>query len=137
MTVNRITPYLSVSDGRAAIEWYGRVFGATVVDGELHAQGDRIGHASLRIGDVDLYLSDEYPELGAESPTRLGGSTVALVVHVDDVDATWATAVEAGAEADRPPTDQMDFRSCWFRDPWGHRWSAMGPPGGTADEGDG
>lgn len=127
MTANALTPYLSVSDARAAIAWYGQVFGATVVADELYEEGDRIGHASLKIGTIDLYLSDEYPDLGAESPTRLGGSTVALVLHVDDVDATWDAAVAAGASANRPPADQMDFRSCWFRDPWGHRWSAMGP----------
>ncbi|MGI9596529.1 MAG: VOC family protein [Acidimicrobiales bacterium] len=126
MSATAITPYLSVDDAKAAIEWYGAVFGATVVEGEFYQEGDRIGHASLKIGSADLYVSDEYPELGAESPARLGGTTVAVVLHVDDVDGVWQAAVDAGATPDRPPADQMDFRSCWFRDPWGHRWSAMG-----------
>lgn len=130
MSTPGITPYLAVDDARAAIEWYGTVFGATLVDGELYEDGERIGHASLKIGSADLYVSDEYPELGAESPARLGGSTVAVVIDVEDVDVAWQTAVDAGATADRPPADQMGFRSCWFKDPWGHRWSAVGPQAG-------
>ena len=47
----------------------------------------RIGHAELVIGTVRLFLSDEYPEVGAMSPRTLGGSTVALHLEVADVDA--------------------------------------------------
>lgn len=121
-----LVPYLAVHDGRAAIEWYEAVFDAAVVPGDVHEMPDgRIGHATLIIGGAELYLADEYPEVGAVSPTTAGASTVAVVVRVGDVDDVFARAVAQGADPQRPPADQMGFRSCWFLDPFGHRWSAM------------
>ena len=117
-------PYLTVSDGRAAIEWYGKVLGTSVVEGELYEMDDgRIGHATLDLGAGTFYLSDPYPELGVQSPDMLGGSTAAMVVHVDDADETYDLAVAQGAEAQRPVENQRGLRSGWFLDPWGHRWS--------------
>ena len=119
-----LIPYLSVTDSRAAIEFYRDVFGAEVVDGEVVEMDDgRIGHASLKVGDADLYLADEFPEMNILSPTTRGGGTVAMVIRVDDADETYARALAAGAEAERPVTNQHGARSGWFVDPWGHRWS--------------
>ena len=42
-------------------------------------------------------LADENPEMGARSPRSIGGSPVTIHVYVDDVDAAFARAVEAGA----------------------------------------
>jgi hypothetical protein len=45
-----LTPYICVTDSRAAIEWYPEVFQATV-RGKPHVMDDgRIGHAELEIG---------------------------------------------------------------------------------------
>ena len=45
-----LTPYIYVTDSRAAIEWYREVFQATV-KGKPHVMDDgRIGHAELEIG---------------------------------------------------------------------------------------
>ena len=122
--MSKVIPYLTVSDSRAALDFYQTVFGATVVDGELYEMEDgRIGHLSMKIGDAHLYISDEFPEMGVLSPTTRGGATSAVVIHVDDTDATYATALANGANAERPPANQMGFRSAWFHDPWGHRWS--------------
>lgn len=125
---NTFIPYLAVSDGRAAVEFYKTVFGAEIVEGELFEMDDgRLGHASLRVGDGLLFLSDEFPELGAHAPTSIGGSTVAIVVHVDNADDTLALAVATGATLDRPVKVQFGNRSGWFVDPWGHRWSPTSP----------
>jgi PhnB protein len=49
---------------------------------------------------------------------------VTISVFVDDVDKTFATAVEAGAKELRAPEDQFyGDRSGQFEDPFGHRWS--------------
>jgi len=119
-----LIPYLAVSNGRAAIDFYAQVFGAEIVEGEVFEMDDgRLGHASLQIGSANLYVSDEYPEVGAHAPTSLGGSTVAVVIHVDSADDTMAAAVAAGATLDREVANQHGHRSGWFIDPWGHRWS--------------
>lgn len=123
-----IIPYLAVDDARSAIEFYRRVFGAEPVDGELFEMDDgRIGHVTLAVGEARLYLSDEYPEMNVQGPKARGGTTVAIVIQVDDADDTYATAVAAGATAERPVENQHGARSGWFHDPWGHRWSPTSP----------
>lgn len=123
-----ITAYLAVHDGQAAIEFYQSVFGAEPIDGERYDMDDgRLGHISLAIGDSLLYLSDEFPEVGAVGPHAAGASTVALIFWVDDVDATYDAAIEEGAIANRPPANERSFRNAWFVDPFGHRIGLQGP----------
>jgi len=121
--MTRLTPYLTVHDGAAAIAFYAAAFGAHEV-GERYTEEDgKVGHATLQIGDAVLFLSDEYHEYGAYAPATVGHSTTALALTVDDVDAAYARAVAAGATADREPTDQgPGGRRGWLVDPFGHRW---------------
>ncbi|MDL9979018.1 VOC family protein [Microbacterium sp. ASV49] len=121
-----ITPYLTVSDGPAALDFYRRAFGAEVIERYDDADG-RLAHATLDVGGAILLVSGEYPELGAVSPTTLGGSTAAVVLAVVAPDATYAAAVDAGATADRPiEVDGSGARSGWIVDPFGHRWNIRG-----------
>ncbi|QCB94726.1 VOC family protein [Cellulomonas shaoxiangyii] len=124
--MTRLTPYLTVHDAAGAIDWYAAAFGAREV-GERYVEDGVVGFAELRIGDDALYLSDEAHEYGAYAPRTLGHSTAALALTVDDVDRTYATALQAGATADRPPTDQGDERRGWLVDPFGHRWALASP----------
>lgn len=119
-----LTPYLTVDDGTAAIAFYAAAFGAEEV-GERYTDDDgRIGHASLRIGGHALYLSDENHDYGAYAPKTLGQSTAAIVLGVEDVDATYAAAIAAGATVDREPTGaEGGGRRGWLIDPFGHRWA--------------
>lgn len=119
----RLTPYLTVDDGAAAIAFYAAALGAEEV-GKRYVEADgRIGHATLRIGDDELYLSDESHDYGAYAPKTVGQTTVALMLAVEDVDATYAAAIAAGATVDREPTGAEDGgRRGWFVDPFGHRW---------------
>ena len=119
---HRLTPYIAVTDGGRAIEWYIDVFGAREVVRYV-ADDDRVGHAELDLGGARLYLSDEYPDHGVTSPATLGGTPVGLHVTVPDVDAVWTHAIAAGAQGQRPPEDQpYGERSSTFVDPFGHRW---------------
>lgn len=130
---NRMVPYLAVTDGRAAIDFYIEVFGAEVVEEELFEMDDgRLGHASLIVGgDAPLYVSDEFPELNVLAPVTRGGSGVGVIIHVDDADETIAAAVSAGGTLERSAVDQHGARSGWFVDPWGHRWSPTSPATGV------
>jgi PhnB protein len=84
----------------------------------------KIGHAEVTIGKATIMLSDEYPEMDIVSPQRLGGTTAALMIYVEDVDAVFAQAVAAGAEVIQPVTVQFyGDRSGQLRDPFGHKWS--------------
>lgn len=118
-----VMPYLHVDGANAAIEFYTSVLGATERM-RMDAPGGRIGHAELQIGDAVVMLADEFPDMGVRGPKSLGGSAVTIHAYVDDVDAVFARAIEAGATEVRPVEDQFyGDRSGQFEDPFGHRWS--------------
>jgi uncharacterized glyoxalase superfamily protein PhnB len=118
-----LSPYIAVSDARAAIAWYQSVLGA-VPDGNPIVMDDgRIGHAQLRFDGSLLMLSDEYPEIGVTAPPTVGGTTFALAVYVPNCDAAIAAAEADGATVLRPPADSpYGHRGGVILDPWGHRW---------------
>jgi len=120
--LHSVTPYLACRDAERAIEWYQDVFGARAVGEPVVMDDGSIGHAELRIGDTVFMLAGEFPEELHFGPDTLGGSTVALMVHVPDADATYARAVEQGATALRPVQLAYGARRGVVRDPFGHRW---------------
>ena len=118
----QVTPYISVKDSAAAIEFYKKAFGATELT-RIPMPDGRIGHAEIKIGDATIMMADEYPEIQFLSPESLGGSTVVIHVYVDDVDAFASRAVAAGANLVRPVADQpYGDRNCKIVDPFGHAW---------------
>lgn len=85
--IHRVETYLSVSDPRAAIAFYGEAFGARMIDEPLIMADGRIGHCELQIGDSVVRVAGEHPIEGVLNPASLGGTTVQLYVTVDDADA--------------------------------------------------
>jgi PhnB protein len=119
----RVTPYLIVDGGAAAIEFYASVFGATERM-RMDAPEGRIGHAELEIGDSVIMLADEHPEMNARGPRSIGGTPVSLHVYVEDADSVFERAIEAGAKPVRPVEDQFyGDRLGSFEDPFGHHWN--------------
>ncbi len=118
-----LTPYLSIDGAEAAIEFYRKVFGARERM-RMSAPEGKIGHAELEIGDALIMLADEFPEMSAPSPKKLGGSAVTLSLYVEDVDSVVEAALEAGATEVRAVENQFyGDRSGQLEDPFGHRWS--------------
>lgn len=119
--INEVYPYLHVGDGAAAIEFYGRVFGAQELMRLAYPDG-RIARAELKLGPVTLMLADEHPP-GILSPLAFGGTGSSIHLHVDDVDTLARRATAAGATMVMEPTDQSHGeRQCRIRDPFGHEW---------------
>ena len=118
-----VIPYLTVGDGHAALQFYAEVFGAVRTGETFEMDDGRLGHAEFNIGDQRFYLADEFPEMNLRTPSKAGSNSVSLVLAVDNCDAVYAHALEAGATGERQPSNQHGFRSGWFVDPWGHRWS--------------
>ena len=119
--MTRITPYLTVHDGEAALEFYAHAFGAQVR--ERYDDGGQVAHATLEVDGAIFFVSDEYTEMGAYAPKTVGHATCAVVLTVDDADAAYQTAVAAGATGDREVADDPGGRSGWVVDPFGHRWN--------------
>jgi uncharacterized glyoxalase superfamily protein PhnB len=124
-------PYLTVANARDAIAWYVDAFGASVVGDPFEMDDGRIGHAELAIAGGVLYLADEYPEIGLKAPDPQATS-VSLMLHVPDTDATLERARERGAEVQREPYENYGNRTATIVDPFGHRWMLSGPVTGAA-----
>jgi len=119
----RMSPSLAVDDGAKALDFYTAVFDATERM-RMNGPDGKVAHSELQVGDSVLMVSDESPEMGYLGPKKVGGSPVVISVYVEDVDATFAKALELGAKATREPEDQFyGDRSGQFEDPWGHKWS--------------
>jgi PhnB protein len=119
----RVSPYLVVDGAQKAIEFYTTVLGFTERM-RMPGPDGRIGHAEMQLGDSVVMLADEFPDVGAKAPSAYGGTPVSLSVYVEDVDATFERAAEAGATVVRPLENQFyGDRSATFDDPFGHRWT--------------
>jgi len=124
-------PYLAVANARDAIAWYVDTFDAAVVGDPYEMDDGRIGHAELAIGGGVFYLSDEYPALGVKAPAPQATS-VSLMLHVSDTDATLERARERGAQVQREAYENYGGRNATIIDPFGHRWMLSGPVTGAA-----
>ena len=115
-------PSLVVDNGAEAIDFYERAFGARV-RGRMDAPGGIVAHAELELGSSVIMLSDAFPQSTARPPRELGGTTSSVFLYVEDVDAVFQQAVDAGATV-AMPVDDMFWGDRYGRitDPFGHQW---------------
>jgi PhnB protein len=119
----QVMPYLIVDGASEAIKFYQGVFGATE---RMRIEGPdgKLGHAELQIGKAVIMLADENPGMNIEGPRSVGGTPVTIHVYLEDADAAFERAVQAGAKPLRAVEDQFyGDRSGQFEDPYGHRWN--------------
>jgi PhnB protein len=105
-----------------AIDFYKEAFGAVVLrqwdneDGSVHV-------AEMSIRGALFHLHEESTRLAAFSPGRVGATTVAIGLFVDNVHGTMAAAVAAGGKELDPVQDyDYDYRQGCIADPFGHQW---------------
>ena len=101
-TYRTVTPYLLVSDADAELTFLKAAFAAHEVNCQRNADGS-VMHAEIAIGDSLVMLG----QAGGKWAPR----PAALYLWVKDVDATYATALAAGASSESEPEDK----------PYGHR----------------
>lgn len=118
-----VTPHLICAGAADAIAFYKRAFNA-VEEGVLNAPDGKVMHAQIRVNGSSVMLVDEMPQWGALGPKSLNGSPVTIHLYVEDVDATVAQAVEAGAKITMAVSDTFwGDRYGKIEDPFGHQWS--------------
>jgi PhnB protein len=118
-----VTPHLVVRGGTKALEFYNKAFGAET-RGVFAGPGGKIMHAEMKIGDSIIMLSDEAPEMGSKGPQSLGGCPGGVFLYVENVDAAFKRATDAGATANMPPQDMFwGDRFSKVTDPFGHLWA--------------
>jgi PhnB protein len=114
-----VTPMLSVSDMRRAMNFYTTALGFTVKQVMDSPQGPV--HAELTFRDTTLMLGPESHEQGSLSAKSIGNTPVTLYMLVESVDDLIATAVAAGGTVLMPVMDMF----------WGDRCGVIGDPEGN------
>jgi PhnB protein len=118
-----ITPHICVRGAERAAAFYRDAFGAEEIS-RVPTPDGRLMSVRLRIGDGNLHLADEFPELGVLAPPSIGGTAVVLSMEVVDAEAVFAQAIAAGAEVCEPLQDAFwGDRHGQVEDPFGHRWN--------------
>jgi PhnB protein len=118
-----ISAHIVVQGAERAGAFYADAFGAREVS-RIPTPDGRLMSVVLRIGDSELHLADEFPEMGVLAPPSIGGTPVVLALSVDDAEAVFAQATAAGADV-RQPLGEMFWgdKHGQVEDPFGHRWN--------------
>lgn len=116
--MHTVTPALVFQNCAEALAFYAKAFGAVETSRAPDPSGKKIFHGSFTIGDSTFFCSDEFPEMGIRAqPARFW-------TYGEEIDARFARAVEAGAQAAMPPTDAFwGDRFGIVNDPFGHQWT--------------
>src|SRR5512143_2295213 len=105
-----VTPYFYLKDAARFIDFLKSAFGATEIDRMAGPDGT-VMHAALQVGDSRLMLSEGEPK------------PCALFLYVEDVDAQYRRALQAGATSEQAPADQFwGDRFASVNDGWGNTW---------------
>jgi uncharacterized glyoxalase superfamily protein PhnB len=132
MNGQRIVPFIGYEDAAGAIEWLGRAFGFREDRDARYEENGTITHAELELDGGKIYLSTPP---GYASPMTLRAESESArraydnphvidghFVLVDDVDAHYARAREAGATILSEPEEKYGLRMYNAEDLEGHRW---------------
>lgn len=113
-TFPSVRAFLNLRDVAGAIDFYARAFGAQE-QGRLYGRDGVIVHAELLVGDSIVSLA----EAVIDPPTRS-----VCHLHVDDADAWWSRAVDAGARIVMPIENAYwGERFGILEDAWDTRWA--------------
>ena len=126
----RISTALYYEDANKAIDWLSRAFGFEL---RLKVEGDegRVEHSELTFGEGLIMVGEAKPEKYPYMRTPQGaggGNTQNLMVYVDDVEAHFKQAREAGAKITSEPKTTDYGEEYWSdrgyqcEDIGGHHW---------------
>jgi PhnB protein len=109
-----VTPYLIVDDAQKLIDFLKRAFDAKETFC-MKGEGEKIRHAEVLIGDSIVMISDANPQWKARSSM--------IYLYVEDVDAVYKRALQAGATSIKEPENQFyGDRSAGITDPVENYW---------------
>ncbi|WP_042262618.1 VOC family protein [Paraburkholderia heleia] len=120
-----LTPYLTVRDARASMDFYRSALGFAVRD-SVEDDG-AIMHVEMTYHDQLIVMFAPEGAFGSTARTPKSAQTIApqsFYLYVDDVDAVYARALEAGAKSLSEPQDQFwGDRFAQVEDLDGYRWA--------------
>lgn len=117
--------YLSVDGAVKAAEFYQKAFAAELAALVPPDDKGRTMHAHVYVNGASVMISDFYPEHGHPPVTPAGFS---VMLKVDDADAWYKRAVDAGCTAIMPLENMFwGDRYGQLKDPFGVIWAINGP----------
>jgi uncharacterized glyoxalase superfamily protein PhnB len=120
-----LTPYLTVRDARAAIAFFETAFGFAVRD-SMEDDG-AVMHVEMTYHDQLIVMFAPEGAFGSTARTPKSSSAIApqsFYLYVDNVDAVYARALDAGAKSLSEPQDQFwGDRFAQVEDLDGYRWA--------------
>jgi PhnB protein len=118
------TPCLTVINVDSAVAFYQAAFGAELLTRHTAADEFVALHATIKIGNSIIALNQEAPEQGILAPLTTNVSAGQIHLYLDDVEASWNRALEAGAVIRTPLFDAYwGDRTGILVDGNGHFWS--------------
>jgi PhnB protein len=119
----QLSVHLVVPDASEAAAWYAQAFGAQERS-RIPLPGGVVMVVELDFGGPVVHVASEFPDAGIVSPLAIGGTATVIQLNVDDVDAAWARALNAGATVHHELADAFwGERHGQLTDPFGHRWN--------------
>jgi PhnB protein len=116
-----VTPYIVVAGVAKLMDFAKQVFDATEVHVSKRPDGS-VMHAEIKIGD-SIVMMGEGGEGGKHFPAM-------LYLYVEDMDAVYQRAIQAGAKSIREPADQTyGDRVGSVEDAFGNQWWMATPIG--------
>src|ERR1700692_2131530 len=99
--LHTVTAALAVDGASDAIAFYKKAFGAEEVMRAPDPSGKKIWHASIQIGDSQIFVNDVFPDMPG------GASKAKLWLYAENVEALFKRATEAGATVRMPLADMF------------------------------
>jgi PhnB protein len=112
-----IAPWITVSDANAAVDFYLKALGAQQQEVLKDDDSGEIMVAQLTVGGADFWLQSE-----PDAPTADGGKPIRMILSVDDPDALFTQAIDAGAKEISPVSEDHGWRVGRIADPFGNQW---------------
>jgi PhnB protein len=111
-----------VRRGREAIEFYKDAFGAVEIYRVGGTEENEEVVAQLSVGNASFWVADESPPNKSFSPESLGGSTVRLLLVVQDPQTVVERALALGATEVARVAEEHGWLLGRAEDPFGHHW---------------
>ena len=117
-----VTAMLTVTDVKAAADFYQKAFGFTK-RGIMNGPDGKAVHAELTLRGTTLMLGPEMAQMGSRAAKTVGASPTTLYLLTENVDKTVAKAVKLGATLKGQVMDMFWGDRCGaVTDPEGYTW---------------
>ena len=115
-----IKPFLTVSNGKKAVDFYVAAFGAT--ETKRFELPDQKISSVIEIEKATFYVADQEPACGNIAPDLSLNSPVRIILQTKNADAIFEKAIKLGATEICPMTTENVWRMGKLKDPFGHIW---------------